>query len=1307
MKQILLTIIAIIGLFPATSAQSKAPQWESININNTFGLNNSSINTIFQDRKGMMWIGTWDGLNRYDGNAMMRFNSIPNNPASLSNPVVRDILEESDSVLWIITENGINRFSKRHKVSRQFYLNCPTNISFIEKAFQATISKNGMVVANYNGGQLFIYDRIKHDFVAVHSEKSISEKIVRMKFDSNNNLILCSNTHIYTVKVTNKTIKIISKVQLPKGITTIAFDNTSRLWIQKGEQLSYYTSNRIFDSNMLVPAQMTCIVNTPKGYVVGTNDGYYTYMGDAQPEHNLPNVCITAAMYGKQDILWIGTDGRGLYQNFECEQSILSYKIGERSLPVRAILRRGNRLFVGTKGEGMLVYEINQDRQLDIQENHNVGTGRSYNAVFALCNSLNDRIWVGTDGIGLQYYDKGKLHYMQYANEADRNKIFSVYSIIESNDSTLFLGCSGSGLLKIIWKDNIIKSVKQYGKLKDTDTKSNIVYSIIEDGDIIWAGTRGGGLMRLNTRNDEVKFYRNDPSNSESLWNNDIISLYKDTKNRLWIGMSQGLDMIKTNEDKPHFNHYNDIELPDLYIHSIQEDNKGNIWVSTSNGVSRLNKYGDPLNFSHSDGLQGNEFSDGAGMTWDGGSTILFGGTNGISIISPQLLEDDSFMPELQLCAVKADHIAVPLADSFTFSHNMATCQFSFAIMDFISNDRCDLSYRLERHSLWSNDEEWVNIGNRREILLNRLLPGDYILYVRQSNSTHVWSTKLLEIPFHVSYPIWAQWWAIVIYISIISTIIWCSYQNKKRKIFVSHERELEKQAIKYKEEIHHAKLRFFASVASRFSSQITHIYHTIEDIRSHNHEQKLDEYIGRISDNLYDMDRLIKRLSEIQSADDDDTVITPETFSVDEAIKNSLDPYAAQIIEHNVFLDIDIDSSILLVTDKMIFLKAVHNILNYVFRCLDDKTALTIGCESTPEILSIVISYTGYAPKKNELEDIFNSYKALDIYENNMKHGEDVKYFRLTISNEMAKRLGGMVKIESVTDNRTMIKISVRQMPKATTVKEKSKEKEQSKIENIIDIKRQKLLIINDDKDMTELIKTSLEQDFKITVTSESEFSPISEINHSFDLIIFEPASPENLSLITTIKTAEGTKFTPIIAVCSSSDKDTGAKLLRQGANSILEKPFRRDYLKAMVERELTATDQMRNYSDSPISYMRKIGTRNMSKETIEFLYKVVNTISKHYQNEGYNANMLAADMAMSRTQLYRKFKQFTEISPTDFILEYRMNKAEKLLKTTERSISEIVSLCGFRNRAFFYREFAALHNCSPKEFRKNNLHK
>lgn len=1282
-----------------------AKEWKTVNINNTKGLNNSAVNILFQDRTGVLWIGTWDGLNRYDGCQISHVKAVPNNSTTLSHPVVRDIHEDvHDNVLWVVTDWGINRMSRLDRSCRQYYLDSPHNVKRTEKSFMAAADDKGNVVAYYNGGNLHIYNNVADKFVPIATDLPKSVHLKAMAFDSNGFLMATDSDRLYMMKMTDGALRTIRRYPLPQNVSAMTFDNYSRLWVQTGNRLLYVNNGRFVEAGMEIDGRLTCVSFSKKGCIVGTNNGYYAYQSGHLVARQLENIYVTSILHGTQDIIWIGTDGKGVYQYYQDESFAKSYEIGDKNLPVRAICLFGNNMLIGTKGEGLLVFDVNENRPIQHINTINVGNGRAYNAVFSLCPSRDGRIWVGADVDGLGYYKDGQLLRMDYTRAADAAVTSSIYSIVEVNDSTLYLGCSGSGLVKVSRRGNLITHVKQYGKNVGAGTYGNIVYSVITDGHYIWAGTRGGGLMRLDTHTEQLVTYSNDPTNPRSLWSNDIISLYKDSRGQLWIGMSQGLDMMCDDNGQAVFLHYNNSGLADLNIHSIREDYQGNIWVSTSYGVSKITPKGETFNFTYRDGLQGNEFSDGAGLSYKKGQALLFGGTNGITAIRPALLNDGQFMPKLILSGIKIDNTPVALSNEYAFDNETMSYLFSFSIMDYISNDRCEISYRLERHSLLGGKEhEWINIGAEKDILLNQLPPGEYTLYVRQSNSAHIWAQQPLVISFHVRYPWWLRWWSISLYVIVITAVIVYYYREKKRKEMQRHEREMERQAAQFQQDTHHAKLRFFANVSSQFSSHITHIYNAIDKINATRPEDNVAENVKYILGNVKDMDRQIQRLSEIQSAGIDDSDVTANVVKITEAVKYSLDDYTQKIIANRINLDIK-DDDIMVVTDKMLFLKAIHNILSYIFRTIDEKGAFAVGWKMKNNQAVIDFDYSATAPDNDQLEIIFNQFKALDIYERRLVQGEDDKNFRLTIGNELAKRLGGGITVAAHGEGMTRISLTVTSMPK-TLIKTSKEDEKTSGIEKIISSGMKRILVVMDDGDMTSLVRSILEKSFIIDVVEEQYIAQGNELENTYEMVIYEPAHVSDLSFISHVKNNERTRFMPIVAICSSSDKETGARMLRLGANSILEKPFQSDYLKAIVEREMMSSDQMRDYSDSTLSYMRRFNTKDMTKEDTEFLYKLTATVSQHYADEDYNPSSLAQDMAMSRTQLYRKFKLVSDLSPTDFILQYRMYKAVKALRNTDKSISEIISQCGFRNRAFFYREFARQYNCSPKEYRNSSV--
>lgn len=220
---------------------------------------------------------------------------------------------------------------------------------------------------------------------------------------------------------------------------------------------------------------------------------------------------------------------------------------------------------------------------------------------------------------------------MYFKNPKEEKAIFSVYSILQENDSTLYVGTSGNGLLKLTIKDNLVLHINKYGLSQGKNSlESNIVYSLINDGRYLWIGTRGGGLSRLNKVNGQINTYRNISNNNNSPICDDIITLLKDHKGRLWIGTTQGLNFLEVNNDHVVFKQLNpSIHLDNANIHGIQEDIFHNLWISTSNGIVHLNpETQNAINFYYRDGLQGNEFSDGASFSGTNENKIFFGGTN-------------------------------------------------------------------------------------------------------------------------------------------------------------------------------------------------------------------------------------------------------------------------------------------------------------------------------------------------------------------------------------------------------------------------------------------------------------------------------------------------------------------------------------------------------------------------------------------------------------------------------------------------------------------------------------------------------
>lgn len=408
----------------------------------------------------------------------------------------------------------------------------------------------------------------------------------------------------------------------------------------------------------MIDGMLTAISTKGKQIAIASTDGYYLYSGQKPLGHYMAGTGVTALFHGTQGILWAGTDGKGVYQFYDKTNSILTYHIGRHESAVRAILRIGDQLFAGTKGEGLFVYQIDKSDSLHLQRNINVGPGRTHNAVLALTPSLDrSRIWIGTDGEGLSFYADEALHKMDLSRvrSEEASQLRSVYSIVQLDDSTLFLATSGHGVVRIRFSQNTIKSILPVSKFLPKNTAASIVYTQALDGPYLWFGARGSGLFKLDTRTMRCCHFTSGFSNDQ-LISDDVISLHKANDGKLWIGTSQGLCFLEKSNGNDVF-HWIGNNDPDgiMNVHNIQEDAHHNIWVSTSNGVCLILSNLSTIRLTYREGLQGDEFADGAGYAFDGGQIIYFGGTKGMNAIAIKKMHSNGAIPPLILEEITVD----------------------------------------------------------------------------------------------------------------------------------------------------------------------------------------------------------------------------------------------------------------------------------------------------------------------------------------------------------------------------------------------------------------------------------------------------------------------------------------------------------------------------------------------------------------------------------------------------------------------------------------------------------------------------
>ena len=461
------------------------------------------------------------------------------------------------------------------------------------------------------------------------------------------------------------------------------------------------------------------------------------------------------------------------------------------------------------------------------------------NSVFTIVEGQRSEYWIGTDGRGVNYYDtKTKKIKTLFVNDKLQRKInlSSVYSILPTDENTLWVGTSGYGMYQLVIDRTTnpysIQSFRQYIYKKDgaPSLSNNIVYSIIrDDASHLWIATRGGGLNRFNIRTERFQNFRFSVDNSDFISSDDILCLYKDTRGVLWAGTSMGLNkLLRFESGRPVFMRFTEKEgMPNNTIHGILEDKDHTLWLSTNKGIANLvfeqGAYR-IIPYFKKDGLQNNEFSDGAFYESSYSHQFYFGGIRGFNVFNPLEITHSNYMPTLVMDAFYLENKETNLSDflqkkmggeTLVLANKFKSFSFNFIPLDYISGSKCEISYLLEGYQ-----KDWIHLGTSNTIVFTNLPTGHYILKVRCSNANKIWSKLHFSLPVTIMPPWWASTYACLCYAVILFLILFglrrfVKYQNTVRRDL--YMKELEKQKT---EEIHQAKLSFLPTSPTNFPTQ-------------------------------------------------------------------------------------------------------------------------------------------------------------------------------------------------------------------------------------------------------------------------------------------------------------------------------------------------------------------------------------------------------------------------------------------------------------------------------------------------------
>lgn len=884
--------------------------YEFHNLTPQMGLSEANVSSIFRDHQGFLWVGTYDGLNKYDGIDFEYFQYESDNPNSLSANDVKSVFEDSYNTLWIGTVKGINRYNRdMNNFDRVLFNDTDSNeVVEVKKIIE---DKKGQVWVAANKG---VYK--------FNIERNVFEKMFQEHYTQNNlpfceditidkkgNLWIGFSTKVLKVDFISNNITVYNnksgKNRLSaNGIICVHADNQNRLWI------GYYNSG--LDR-----------IDIETGALE-------TYENINNNSKSLSNNYVMSIIEDGENNIWIGTDnGLNIYNETSNNFTRLHSTGADNSMLTDIIqcayVDNEGSIYFGCRGGGVSMHDKRMSKFKKFTPQVGNLNSLSSSSVIAFTEDANQKIWIAVDGGGINYFNpttnefKHFKHLPQNKNSLTNNKVLAV---VADNNNGLWAGMWQGGLCYYKIVNNSLVFQRKYLKVNNDDPESTSVFDLYKsaNGDI-WVGTYGSGAFKYNKqaqRFDQIKLNTNTNKNFNY---QSVVDMLDDGDNYIWFcTLDDGL--IKYNKKTGLHKQFKASEesndsLPSLAVNAIVKDLDGNIWVGTANGLSRFNaqnltfktftiKNGLPSNliygllldntgnlwcstnrglaeinivsndsiyvksFTIIDGLQDNYFNPWAYFKSSTGS-LYFGGIKGFNTFNPEKINYNKVVPKVYLTefllfnepitnykqpnSVLKKHIKE--TQKIVLNHNQFNFTLRFRALNLINSEQNSYAFILE-----NLEDKWNYVGNQKSATYTKIPHGEYIFRVKASNNDGVWNEKGAAVHITILPP-WYKTWAFKIALVVLIVIIIFIIYSIRVSSLKEQKKILEQSVKQRTKELESANVEL-AKKQNEIQQQNQELIASEEEL------QQLNEELLATNDQLYhqkeELEATLQNLKETQS---------------------------------------------------------------------------------------------------------------------------------------------------------------------------------------------------------------------------------------------------------------------------------------------------------------------------------------------------------------------------------------------------------------------------------------------------------
>ena len=1320
LNTILISLLLFLGLLISYFNSQSQNDYSFLNFSTESGLTHPRILSTEFDHDGFLWIGTYHGLNVFDGHEFRHYQANPDDSLALSTDEIRALYSDSKNNIWIGTNDGV-----LHKYSRE--LDAFLRFNLAEKHIERKIIKK---IEEDKFGNLWI--AYLDCLVRFNYETGESKKFLNPNFPGTSGTLEDFfiddfgrfwvgywNAGVYVFNpTTGEYTQFFTKENYPEltkaSVMNIKEDERHNLWLgsfNMGLIKIEYPSQKVHNYQHIATDKFSLNTNKIKTLEVadeeniwiGTEEGgldlfrvseekFYHYFSDFQSKTAPEGYSIYTLELSNEGQMWVGTRENGLFLTnttpspFQYIGSIKNNDDG--NILVTSVCEETNgTLWAAIKGD---IAKVDIDNSELVPLNLNLAEMPN-----VIKSAPNGNLWIG----GL----RGSIYVYNPNNKQLKKLFFEELNDVKITDF-IFKGNNTYVACNVLGKINFQAQTFEY-----INTDFRTPYAFIDDQHELYLFGRGTVIPAEYSEKEEFKVKQSIPysfPNSKCGLNTDSY---------IYNGTDAGLYQIEksSNSVVPLDKLPGDINYE---VNSVFSDRIGRIWFSTAYNVVSFDEVEQNFRIYGSyNGVPEIRFRDNVGTQLKNGN-IVFGGENGLVIFSPDLIEGKENIPNLAFTKFAIGNkqntenlILEPFLNGkqIVLNHNQNFFTITYSLIHFEQPENVLYQFRLDGF-----DKEWNEGFNLREKTYMNLPYGEYTFMVKAKNPDHQWSeTKSLQIK--VRPPFWLRWYAYVFYFAVLIALLFLFYRYSIKQEKLNSQLNVQKlkiesveQMAQKEQELNDLKIRFFTNISHEFKTPLTLIISPLEQyIETTKPLSK--EILSQIHSNAVRLRQLITQILDIRKIDANQLKINYSyadiirfTTTISSHFKTLANnkKLSFELITHEEKLFTRFDA------DKME--KVLFNLLSNAIKYTQSgRIKLEVGKysdrESGTDWIELVVKDTGQGISKKNINKIFDRFfqvKQSDGYTQGTGIG-------LALAKDMVQLHEGTIDVDSEEGEGTKFTVHIPYLPEISEGMQIEGEETSTpdglENEEIRDSGKKIILITEDNPEMRNYIAGELKNEYEVIEAEDGKEGLEKCLRYNPDLIISDIMMPgtDGLEFCKQLKSDERTSHIPMLLVTALSSAEHQQEGYQSGADDYITKPFNITILKEKIKNFITTREQLRKqfvrdaYSEPEIL---KIASNDE-----KFLQKCYELIEENLSNSEFEIDDFAKEMATSRSQLYRKLKALTGLSASEFIKITRLKISAKLIKEKNYNISEAAYMVGFKDPKYFSKCFQKQFGVIPSKYK------